>query len=155
MVALLAACSSTEKPRITQSLRVPAAGNQRAAVDALQLQGHPYVFGGQSPQQGFDCSGLVYYVYHRQGLRLPRDAQSLAQQLPPVAADQRLPGDLLFFHTDKPFSHVGIYVGNNHFVHAPSSHSGRVMVSNLKQTYWHERFTGVRRPRSGPVTNAK
>lgn len=151
-LVLLAGCAGNEKPHIQQAIRVPPVGNQRAAVDALQLQGRPYVFGGQSPQEGFDCSGLVYYVYNRQGLHLPRDAQSLARQLPPVGIDQRQPGDLLFFHTEKPFSHVGIYVGNDNFVHAPSSRTGHVMVSNLNQPYWRERFVGVRRPRPGGMS---
>lgn len=110
------------------------------------MQGQPYAYGGQSPQEGFDCSGLVVYVYNRQGLRLPRTSQSLAKKLPMVNPEHRLPGDLLFFNTDKPFSHVGIYVGDDNFVHAPSSRTGRVMLSSLRQPYWRERFIGVRRP---------
>lgn len=104
-----------------------------AVAEALQLQGAPYVYGGESPSEGFDCSGLVYYVYYRQGLRLPRDTQSLARQLPAVAPEQRLPGDLLFFNTERPYSHVGIYIGGEQFVHAPSARTGRVMVSDLRQ----------------------
>lgn len=144
LVALLSGCASTEKLPLNPPNPVP--GNTRAALDALQLQGRPYVWGGQSPQEGFDCSGLVVYVYNRQGLKLPRTTQSLAQQLPGVHPDQRQPGDLLFFNTDKPFSHVGIYIGNDNFVHAPSARTGRVMVSNLQKPYWRERFIAVRRP---------
>ena len=143
-LALLSGCASTEKPPLTDKISEPA--NARAANDALQLQGQPYAYGGASPREGFDCSGLVVYVYNRQGLRLPRTAQSLAQRLPAVPPEQRQPGDLLFFHTDKPFSHVGIYVGDDNFVHAPSSRTGRVMLSSLRQHYWRERFIGVRRP---------
>ena len=145
LVALLSGCASTDKSPI-RATGPTGPGNTRAATDALQLQGQPYVWGGQSPQEGFDCSGLVVYVYNRQGLKLPRTAQSLARQLPGVNPDQRQPGDLLFFNTEKPFSHVGIYVGNDNFVHAPSSRTGRVMVSSLKQTYWRKRFMAVRRP---------
>lgn len=145
LVLFLSGCASTEKPPLNGMIS-PGSGNTRAAIDAIQLQGQPYVYGGESPQVGFDCSGLVVYVYNRQGLRLPRTTRSLAQQLPPVQPEQRQPGDLLFFHTDKPFSHVGIYVGDDNFVHAPSSRTGHVMMSSLKQPYWRDRFIGVRRP---------
>lgn len=147
LMALLVGCASNDKPPLSVLPEVNGQGNIRAANDALQLQGRPYVYGGESPGEGFDCSGLVAYVYHRQGLRLPRDTQSLARYLPMVHPEQRQPGDLLFFNTSgKPFSHVGIYVGGDDFVHAPSSRSGRVMRSSLSQPYWRERFVGVRRP---------
>lgn len=145
LLGQLAGCASKEKPPLT-ALPTPEGGNRIAANDALQLQGAPYVYGGESPSQGFDCSGLVYYVYNRQGVRLPRDTQSLARQLPAVQPEQRQPGDLLFFTTERPFSHVGIYIGGEQFVHAPSSRTGQVMVSDLRQPYWRERFIGVRRP---------
>ena len=142
---LVSGCSSTQKVPIDTQV-TPDSSNTRAALDALQLQGHPYVYGGQSPEEGFDCSGLVVYVYNRQGLKLPRTTRSLAQQLPPIRPELRQPGDLLFFHTNKPYSHVGIYVGNDNFIHAPSSRTGHVMMSSLQQPYWRERFIGVRRP---------
>ncbi|WAR45151.1 C40 family peptidase [Methylomonas rapida] len=148
-VLLLAGCTSTEKLPISKQGSL-GPGNTRAAIDALRLQGQPYVYGGKSPEEGFDCSGLVVYVYNRQGLKLPRTTQSLAQKLPMVNPEYRLPGDLLFFNTDKPFSHVGIYVGDDNFVHAPSSRTGRVMKSSLRQPYWRERFIGVRRPLLNP-----
>lgn len=145
LLALLSGCASTEKRQFT-----PAPSNERGNVqavhEALRLQGLPYVYGGASPQDGFDCSGLVVYVYDRQGIRLPRTAQSLARQLPGINPEQRQLGDLLFFNTDRPYSHVGIYVGNDNFVHAPSARTGRVMLSSLRQPYWRERFMAVRRP---------
>jgi len=149
-VAQLTGCATNEKPAISASPANSASpGNSKAVNEALQLQGHPYVPGGESPTEGFDCSGLVFYVYNKQGLKLPRDTWSLANQLPSVQMDQRQPGDLLFFTIDaKPFAHVGIYVGQDKFVHAPSSRTGRVMMSDLKQSYWRERFTAVRRPPS-------
>lgn len=145
LALILSGCATTEKapPNVRSPL---GPGNIRAVKDVLQLQGQPYVWGGQSPQEGFDCSGLVVYVFNRQGLRLPRTARSLAEELPAVNIDQRQPGDLLFFNTSKPFSHVGIYVGNDKFVHAPSARSGRVMMSSLQNPYWRERFIAVRRP---------
>ncbi|WP_446809410.1 C40 family peptidase [Methylomonas sp. 2BW1-5-20] len=145
LLSQLSGCASTEQAPLSV-MPTPEAGNRIAANEALQLQGKPYVYGGESPSQGFDCSGLVYYVYNRQGVRLPRDTQSLARQLPAVEPEQRQPGDLLFFTTDRPFSHVGIYIGGEQFVHAPSARTGRVMVSDLRQPYWRERFIGVRRP---------
>ncbi|MCQ8104300.1 C40 family peptidase [Methylomonas sp. SURF-2] len=144
VASLLAGCAGTEK--VPLNVPFSAAGNTRAALDALQLQGQPYVYGGTAPEQGFDCSGLVVYVYNKQGIVLPRTTQSLVQQLPGVRAEQRQPGDLLFFNTEKPYSHVGIYVGNDDFVHAPSARTGRVMVSSLRNPYWRERFMAVRRP---------
>lgn len=146
LLLLLSGCAGTDKSRITTPEPAQQSGNIQAANEALGLQGYPYLYGGESPQEGFDCSGLVFYVYQRQGIKLPRTAQALAQNLPPVALALRQPGDLLFFHTSKAFSHVGIYVGDDNFVHAPSSRTGRVMVSNLQQAYWRDRFIGVRRP---------
>lgn len=106
--------------------------------------------------RGFDCSGLIYYVYKKHGVKLPRDTWSLANQLPSVQLDQRQPGDLLFFTIDsKTFAHVGIYVGQDKFVHAPSSHTGKVMQSDLKQPYWRERFSAVRRPLARLSTSFK
>ncbi|MGR8930564.1 MAG: C40 family peptidase [Gammaproteobacteria bacterium] len=140
----MAGCATIEKPTLSPTQAETA--NIRAVNDALQLQGQPYVYGGESPQEGFDCSGLVVYVYQLQGLKLPRTTRLLAQQLPSVPPEQRRPGDLLFFHTNKPFSHVGIYVGDDNFVHAPSTRTGHVMLSSLQQPYWRDRFIGVRRP---------
>lgn len=152
-VSLLAGCASDEKkPLAVAPVKPAVSGNARAVNDALQLQGTPYVYGGHSPEQGFDCSGLVYYVYHRQGVRLPRDTQSLVSLLPEIRPEQRLPGDLVFFNiSGKSVSHVGIYIGDDQFVHAPSSNSGRVMTSSLNQPYWRERFAAVRRPALYPA----
>lgn len=144
LVGILSGCASTDKTPV--NMPVTEQGNTRAALTALQLQGSPYVYGGASPREGFDCSGLVVYVYNQQGLKLPRTTQSLVQQLPGVNPELRQPGDLLFFNTEKPYSHVGIYVGNDDFVHAPSARTGRVMVSSLRNPYWRERFIAVRRP---------
>lgn len=149
VVTQLSGCATNEKAALSVAPGVGEQGNSKAANEALQLQGQPYTLGGESPVEGFDCSGLVFYVYNKQGVRLPRDTWSLANQLPSVQINQRQPGDLVFFNTSgKPFSHVGIYVGEDRFVHAPSARTGRVMMSDLKQTYWRERFVAVRRPQS-------
>ena len=145
-------CANNEK-KLSQTIVTPPShtnptnNNHKAANEALQLQGHRYVIGGESPAEGFDCSGLVYYVYNKHGIKVPRDTWSLANQLPSVQIEHRQPGDLVFFNTNnRDFSHVGIYVGEDRFVHAPSTHTGRVMVSDLKHSYWRERFAAVRRP---------
>jgi len=137
----LSGCASVSKTPFSMQ------SNNPAVATALQLQGHPYVIGGESPAEGFDCSGLVYYVYQQHGVSLPRDAWSQAHELPMVDAEQRQPGDLVFFNTGyHAFSHVGIYLGANKFVHAPSD-NGKVMVSDLNHPYWKRRFSAVRRPR--------
>jgi cell wall-associated NlpC family hydrolase len=114
---------------------------------ALSLTGTRYRYGGTTPAEGFDCSGFVRYVFGHFGVELPRSAREMAAALPKVDADERRPGDLVFFNTNgKPFSHVGIYLGNGRFVHATSSRTKLVMVSELSDSYWSKRLNGVRRP---------
>ncbi len=114
---------------------------------ALSLQGRPYRYGKSSPEEGFDCSGFVKHVYEHQGISLPRTVQGMAQSLNQVPKDDLHSGDLVFFNTDgKPFSHVGIYVNDDNFIHASSQRTGKVLVSSLKNRYWGERFICARRP---------
>ncbi|MEC4748226.1 C40 family peptidase [Methylomicrobium sp. Wu6] len=114
---------------------------------ALSLQGAPYRYGKESPQEGFDCSGFVRHVYKHHGISLPRTTRELAHSLPPISKNNLCPGDLVFFNTDgHRFSHVGLYVKNDTFIHAPSRHTGKVLVSSLNNSYWRRHFTGARRP---------
>ncbi len=113
---------------------------------ALGLQGVPYRYGGDSPRTGFDCSGFVQHVYARHGIRLPRRSQAMAAALQPLALGQRCPGDLVFFHTGHPYSHVGIYLGQGRFIHTSSRARSRVIVSALSNPYWARRLAGFRRP---------
>jgi cell wall-associated NlpC family hydrolase len=141
LLAFLAGCAGTPK-------RAPKGRAQASPVVryALSLQGVPYRWGKESPDEGFDCSGFVKHVYGRHGIRLPRTAYGMAVVLPPVDSRYRRPGDLVFFNTTgEPYSHVGIYIGNNAFVHS-SSARGEVIVSSLDKPYWWEHFLGVRRP---------
>ena len=111
---------------------------------ALSLRGTPYRNGGADPS-GFDCSGFVYYVFGQHGLVVPRTVLEQSHGGQPVAQDQLEPGDLLFFSTVSAGpSHVGIAIGGDEFVHAPSS-VGQVRVERLSAPYWRSRFVGARR----------
>ena len=107
-------------------------------VNALSLTGTHYQYGGNSPQSGFDCSGFVSYV-------LPHSALAISQLGVKVPKSELKPGDLVFFNTLKAtFSHVGIYMGNNRFIHSPSN-GGGVRVENMQDSYWIKRFNGAQR----------
>lgn len=111
---------------------------------ALDLRGAPYRDGGADPR-GFDCSGFTQYVFGQHGLRLPRATRDQFKLGKAVEPDALAPGDLLFFTTTTPgASHVGIAVGTDQFVHAPSS-TGVVRVERLGSSYWSQRFIGARR----------
>lgn len=114
---------------------------------AVSLVGSPYRLGGNSPETGLDCSGFVNYVFRTTtGIQLPRDSLSLSEATAPLAESDLRPGDLVFFNTlNRSFSHVGIYLGENRFVHATSSRTGSVMLSSLGERYWREHFDGARR----------
>jgi cell wall-associated NlpC family hydrolase len=114
--------------------------------NALGLLGIHYRFGGNTPTSGFDCSGMVRYVFQNAiGLNLPRRAEEISRVGVKVARDDLKPGDLVFYKTlRRAFSHVGIYLGNNRFIHAPSA-GGRVRVDDMSTSYWATRFNGARR----------
>jgi len=116
------------------------------AIEAFSLVGIRYRYGGNLPEQGLDCSGLVRYVFREAGgADLPRTTQEMSRRGEPVDKQDLQPGDLVFFNTlNRAFSHVGIYLGNNQFIHAPSA--GRnVRVENMDMNYWKARFNGARR----------
>jgi cell wall-associated NlpC family hydrolase len=113
---------------------------------ALGLLGVDYKFGGNTPETGLDCSGLVRYVFQQvTGVSLPRSAREMSQVGEAVRVDELKPGDLVFFNTRRfAFSHVGIYLGDNQFIHAPRR--GReVEVAVLDKRYWQQRYNGARR----------
>jgi cell wall-associated NlpC family hydrolase len=128
----------------------PAAAAWRDAQDvsafALGLIGVEYRYGGTSPEAGLDCSGLIRYVFEQvTGATLPRTSRELALLGNRVSLSDLEPGDLVFFNTRRfAFSHVGLYLGNERFIHAPSR--GReVAVASLGEGYWKKRFDGARR----------
>jgi hypothetical protein len=111
---------------------------------ALSLRGIPYRNGGTDPN-GFDCSGFTQYVFAQHGISIPREVREQFRLGSSVQPDQLVAGDLLFFATTDPgASHVGISIGGDEFVHAPSS-TGVVRVEHLGSSYWSPRFLGARR----------
>src|SRR5262245_3462001 len=139
--------ASAPAPESAQSI---ADGYMETARDimfyALSMVGISYRWGGASPQTGFDCSGLVSHVFKKiAGQVLPRDSYAMAGlgQSIPLAALK--PGDLVFFDTmRRPFSHVGIYLGDQRFVHAPAAGKS-VNVVDMTDAYWAARYNGARR----------
>jgi len=116
---------------------------------AIGLVGTPYHWGGNTPQSGFDCSGLVVYVFREiAGVNLPRTTQDMyALDLADVRRDRLQGGDLVFFNTyGRDISHVGIYVGQDRFVHAPNE-GGMVRLDYLSNVYWNKHYSGARRVR--------
>lgn len=113
---------------------------------AIGLVGTPYTYGGNTPESGFDCSGLVAYVYRDMlDLRLPRTSRELAGiQGPRIAPEKLAAADLVFFGSKGSVSHVGIYVGEGRFVHAPST-GGTVRLDYLDGPYWRDHYSGAKR----------
>lgn len=119
---------------------------QELVNEGLSYIGVRYRFGGTSPETGLDCSGMVQAVFRNAlGLNLPRTAHEMSRQGDKVGRQELKPGDLVFFNTmRRAFSHVGIYIGDGQFVHAPSS-GGGVRVEDMSAQYWTKRFNGARR----------
>ena len=136
--ALLVGCGSSKRPPD------PAAAND-VLFRAIGLVGTPYRYGGNTPAGGFDCSGLVGYVFREAaGLTLPRTSQAIADVKVPKVEHKRLrPGDLVFFGKRK-VNHIGIYVGEGRFVHAPSS-GGTVRMDRLDGHYWKDHYLYAKR----------
>ena len=127
---------------------VPSQDPYAISGTALSLRGAPYKNGGHDPV-GFDCSGFVWYVFDQHGVRLPRTVTEQFRTGSPIGAADLRPGDLVFFDTingapPNMATHVGISIGGDQFVHAPST-AGQVRVERLGSTYWAQRFLGARR----------
>lgn len=117
-------------------------------LSAMNFLGVPYKRGGNSIDSGFDCSGFTRHIFEKSvGLVLPHraDEQAKLSSLMPIKQEELKPGDLVFFNTmRRTFSHVGIYVGEGKFIHAPRTGSA-VRVEDMREAYWAKRFTGARR----------
>ena len=163
VAALCSACASTgATPQPFPGRRAPSPSEPGSTVSvtpttipvgssgyeisgtALSLRGTPYRNGGADPK-GFDCSGLVWYVFARHGLAVPRTVEDQFKSGGEVRADELQAGDLVFFNTtDRGASHVGILIGGDSFIHAPNS-SAVVRVDRLGSGYWAQRYLGARR----------
>lgn len=154
--ALLAGCSTTPPVATTAPAPATAPGGtffalegehqtQEMVLFALGLLDTGYRFGGRNPEAGLDCSGMVAYIVENiSGRKLPHNAAQIADRTRPIDVDALRPGDLVFFNTLKRrHSHMGIYIGDGRFVHAPSSR-GRVRVERLDNRYFAQRIDGAR-----------
>lgn len=148
LAALLAACSVRSPTPDLPDGSIPSPAAEDVLVLALGLVGTPYRWGGNTPDSGFDCSGLIGYVYREAvGIQLPRSTREMIDMgAPGVRPGALHSGDLVFFATDgnRQASHAGIYVGEGRFVHAPSS-GGAVRLDRLSDDYWRSRYLGARR----------
>ena len=119
---------------------------QEIILQAMSLIGVRYRWGGNTPETGLDCSGFIRHVFQQSAnVLLPRTAYAMSQIGQSIDRDELQPGDLVFFNTlRRQFSHVGIYLGDNRFIHAPST-GKTITVANMKQKYWHARYNGARR----------
>jgi len=120
-----------------------SASADKAADNALSMVGKPYHYGGNTPAVGFDCSGLVQWSYGSAGTRLPHGTDYLRRHSRPISLRYAQRGDLLFFYSSWK-SHVAIYIGDDRFVHAPST-GKTVYVANLADPYWKKNFDQARR----------
>ena len=136
LLLILSGCSTS--PPVSVSV------GALAASTALQQVGTPYRYGGNSPS-GFDCSGLVHYAYAEAGVSVPRTTGGQWVEAAPVSRRDLRAGDLLFFSIDGKMSHVGLYVGDGKFVHAPSS-GKRVSIEALDSRYYNTAFVRAGRP---------
>lgn len=157
----LAWAASSNDPIGTLVTRKLSRERQQAIADpliseALDQLGVRYRYGGSSPDTGFDCSGLVTYTAERAwGVKLPRSASAMALMGTSIDKKHLQPGDLVFFNTlGRRYSHVGIYLGENRFVHSPSS-GGVVRIEKMTLAYWAKRYNGARRLDGGRLASAR
>lgn len=139
---VLSGCGSSPK----YSRSKASASKQAVITTAKKMLGVKYRYGGTNPSRGFDCSGLVQYSHRAAGIHLPRTTGQQFKAVKRISKRYLTAGDLVFFKTavSRAVSHVGIYLGNSKFIHAPSS-GKRVKISSMKEKYWRKRFTGAGR----------
>ena len=148
LAALLAACGTrpVAPPPVPVVSQVSEEQAQHVTINALGLVGTPYRYGGNTPQGGFDCSGLIAWVYRTEaGVQAPRTVAGLQGWGAPVPAQQLRSGDLVLFGNGGPPTHAGIYVGEGRFVHAPST-GGQVRMDRLDARHWARQQLSYRRP---------
>jgi cell wall-associated NlpC family hydrolase len=132
----------------SQELAANAVGVRLSGVleEAETMIGIRYVWGGNTPEEGLDCSGFVHYVYEKAaGILLPRLSAQISRQGKPIAQTDLHPGDLVFFNTPRgAATHAGIYVGEHQFIHAPKT-GAFIRVESMRSAYWTSRYYGARR----------
>ncbi len=134
-----AVTSQSLPPQTKLPLNSPApARNQMVGIIKGTL-GTPYKWGGNSPQDGFDCSGLMSYIHKNAGLKIPRTTALQRDNSRTIDYNQLQPGDMLFFKINRKTNHVGMYIGDRKFIHAPSS-GKTVTVASMDSSYWYKRF---------------
>ena len=146
-VLLAAGCAGTPTRDSPANGRTrPASSDVRGSIAqlALSMVGIPYRYGGAHPREGFDCSGLVYYSYTSNGHDVPRTSQAQFNAARKISLAQAAKGDLLFFQDQEKLSHVGIYLGEGRFVHAPSS-GDSVRVASIDAPYYQRHLVAVGR----------
>jgi len=145
LVMLCSACTSTRDSSQGYATNSPASIDKLTSY-AKSLIGTPYRYGGSSPGEGFDCSGFVQYVFDRSAdISLPHNSNQISKNGRFVKSSQLRKGDLVFYNTGRqPNSHLGIYMGNNRFIHAPKS-GGKVRIEAMNIAYWKKRYNGARR----------
>jgi cell wall-associated NlpC family hydrolase len=142
----VAADSESDTSKVLNTLHSFTDRATSLAIEAMSLIGIQYRRGGNSPEHGLDCSGLVRYVFREaRGAELPRTSAEISKLGENIQKQDLQPGDLVFFNTLKhAFSHVGIYLGDNKFIHSPSA-GGAVRIESMDLSYWKARFNGARR----------
>ncbi len=141
----ISSLTTENSPPITAPIIIRAHADE-LIFKALSLLGVRYKFGGNQPESGFDCSGLMRYLFGEVlGLQLPRRSEQISRLGQEIGREALQPGDLVFFNTlRRTFSHVGLYLGEHRFIHAPSS-GGQVRIEDMRALYWEQRFDGARR----------
>jgi len=153
-VIFISGCAATSPPeagprasRATTPQTIPARGLQpgvQIAELAASMVGTPYRYGGSTPDTGFDCSGLVHYSFRQNGISVPRTSLEQFRTAAKISLNDARAGDILFFEDQEKLSHVGIFIGDGRFVHAPTS--GRsVSVASLDNPYYQMHLVGVGR----------
>ncbi|NMM37551.1 MAG: C40 family peptidase [Glaciimonas sp.] len=142
LVLLLTACGTTP---LQPARPVTSEQGNEVAIYAMGLIGTGYRFGGKNPEAGLDCSGMVSYIYRNAaGVNVSGSAADIARRGKEIPRSGMRPGDLIFFNTmNRPFSHVGIYIGDARFIHAPST-NGQVRIDRLDNRYYAQRYEMTR-----------
>lgn len=144
--AAFASEAASEPPAPLNALQDLSLRASELTMHAMGLIGIRYKFGGTAPESGLDCSGLVRYLFKEvSGMDLPRTSEEISRVGEHVDRHDLQPGDLVFYNTlRRAFSHVGVYLGDNKFIHAPSG-GGQVRIESMEVGYWKKRFNGARR----------